>query len=66
VAELLKDVYSKAFIDSVAEHFQKAYPDFEKQRFVATIFDDRWGTRELKSRLTFITHTLYKSLPIDF
>jgi 3-methyladenine DNA glycosylase AlkC len=66
VAELLKDVYSNAFIDSVAEHFKAAYPCFEKQSFINTLFDEHWESRELKSRLTFITQTLYQYLPDDF
>lgn len=66
MAELLKDVYSNAFIDSVAEHFLQAYPRFEKSLFIATIFDEHWQSRELKSRLTFITQTLHQLLPSDF
>ncbi|PKG40301.1 DNA alkylation repair protein [Psychromonas sp. Urea-02u-13] len=66
MAELLKDVYNHAFIDSVATHFQDAYPGFEKQLFITTIFDSQWASRELKSRLTFITQTLHHLLPSDF
>lgn len=64
--ELLKDVYSKAFIDSVALHFQNAYSSFDKQLFIDTLFDEHWERRELKSRLTFITQTLHTLLPQDF
>lgn len=66
MAELLKDVYSADFIDSVATQFKVAYPYFEKQRFIATIFDDQWQDKELKTRLTFIAQTLHKFLPQNF
>mgnify|MGYP003624692351 CR=1 FL=1 len=66
MAELLKDVYSNTFINSVADHFQVAYPDFDKQLFVTTLFDEQWESRELKSRLTFIAQTLHILLPADF
>ncbi|MCP4326386.1 MAG: DNA alkylation repair protein [Psychromonas sp.] len=66
MAELLKDVYSKSFINSVASHFQKAYSGFEKDQFITTIFDAQWQSRELKSRLTFIAQTLHQFLPKDF
>ncbi|WP_413699311.1 DNA alkylation repair protein [Psychromonas sp. KJ10-10] len=66
MAELLKDVYSKDFIDSVASHFQDAYPSFDKQLFIDTLFDEHWERRELKSRLTFISQTLYTLLPQNF
>ena len=66
MAELLKNVYSPAFIDSVASQFQFAYPHFDKIAFVNTIFDEQWESRELKSRLTFIAQTLHQFLPSDF
>lgn len=66
MAELLKDVYSRDFINNVATHFQKAYPHFKKQLFISTIFDQQWENRALKSRLTFIAQTLQQLLPSDF
>jgi len=66
VTELLKNVYSESFIDSVACQFQKAYPSFEKTQFINSIFDAQWAQRELKSRLTFIAQTLRQYLPADF
>lgn len=66
MAELLKDVYSPAFIDSVAAQFKIVYPCFEKQRFISTIFDDQWSQKELKARLTFIAQTLHQFLPQNF
>ncbi|GLS90088.1 hypothetical protein GCM10007916_11550 [Psychromonas marina] len=66
MAELLKDVYSPAFIDSVATQFKIAYPSFKKQSFVDTIFDAQWQQKELKARLTFIAQTLHQFLPQDF
>ena len=50
MAELLKDVYSVTFIDSVATQFQSAYPDFDRQGFIDTIFDEQWSEKELKAR----------------
>ena len=66
MAELLKDVYSVTFIDSVATQFQSAYPDFDRQGFIDTIFDEQWSEKELKARLTFIAQTLHQFLPKDF
>ena len=66
MAELLKDVYSPAFIDSVATQFQIVYPCFEKQPFINTIFDHQWQQKELKARLTFIAQTLHQFLPQNF
>ena len=66
MAELLKEVYSHDFIDSVATQFAVAYPDFEKQRFIDCIFDEHWQQKELKARLTFIAQSLQQFLPQDF
>ncbi|PKF63647.1 DNA alkylation repair protein [Psychromonas sp. psych-6C06] len=66
MAELLKEVYNQAFINSVADHFQAVYPAFEKQKFVTTIFDEYWSDKELKARLTFIAQTLHYFLPCNF
>ncbi|WP_022940846.1 DNA alkylation repair protein [Psychromonas hadalis] len=66
MAELLKDVYSRDFIDSVALQFETVYPRFNKALFINTIFDQHWQQKTLKARLTFIAQTLFQFLPNDF
>jgi len=66
MADLLKSVYSQAFIESLATQFTIAYPEFQKQAFVATIFDEQWPEKALKARLQFIAQTLHQFLPNEF
>lgn len=66
MAELLKDVYSKAFIIDLAEQVLSVYPDFCCTSFQEVIFDAEWNDKALKARMRTITHVLHRFLPDPF
>ncbi len=66
MAELLKNVYTQDFINSVAARIHSIHPEFAQDEFNKTVFDQHWPDKELKARLIFIAQTLYQFLPADF
>ncbi|RBQ28999.1 DNA alkylation repair protein [Aliarcobacter vitoriensis] len=66
MAELLKDLYSKEFIEKLTDKFLNVYPKFEKEKFINTIFDSSWANLELKARMRYIAITLDKFLPFSY
>jgi len=63
MAELLKNLYNKAYIELLSSKLQKNYSDFHQEQFIQDVFDDSWTHLELKERMRHITHTLYEHLP---
>ncbi|MFT6925049.1 MAG: 3-methyladenine DNA glycosylase AlkC [Psychromonas sp.] len=66
MAELLKDVYSKAFIIDLAEQVLYVYPEFCSTAFQKLIFDAEWNDKALKARMSTITRALHRFLPASF
>jgi 3-methyladenine DNA glycosylase AlkC len=63
---LFKDMYSSAFVNSFAGVIKRFYPSFNTRQFVARVFDDEWGGKELKQRMRHITHVLNTYLPVPY
>lgn len=66
MAEPLKNLYSKQFIQALANAVQHEYEPFAAQQFVKLVFDSQWDQRELKQRMRHITQSLHACLPITY
>ncbi len=66
MAEQLKNLYSKEFIEKLANKLFLIYSDFEKENFINSIFDNTWQDLELKQRMRHIALTLNRYLPFSY
>ncbi len=66
MAEPLKNIYNKAFIDDLSSRFLKVHSKFDSKRFKKSIFSDGWEEKELKERMRHISLMLNNVLPEDF
>jgi len=66
MAELLKNLYSKEFIEKLTNKISFIYLNFEKENFTNSIFDESWENLELKQRMRHISLTLNKYLPFSY
>jgi len=63
MAKLLKDLYDENYINVLSDTIVGNYPSFDKNSFVASIFDTKWQDKELKQRMRHISETLHVFLP---
>jgi 3-methyladenine DNA glycosylase AlkC len=63
MADALKDIYSKEFLESFAGKVQSAYDIFDKKGFVDDVIDNKWQELKLKERIRRISETLGRYLP---
>jgi 3-methyladenine DNA glycosylase AlkC len=63
MAEPLKNMYTPEFFGQFADTIKVVYPLFEKEHFLALIYNDSWDQLELKQRIRHITISLGQSLP---
>ncbi len=61
MAEQLKNLYSKEFIEKLANRLFLTYENFKKENFINSIFDSSWQDLELKQRMRHIAHILNNS-----
>ena len=66
MAEQLKNLYSKEFIEKLANKLFLTYSNFEKEIFINSIFDSTWQDLELKARMRHIALILNKYLPLTY
>ena len=66
MAEQLKNLYSKEFIDKLANKLFLTYAKFEKEKFINSIFDNTWRDLELKARMRHISLNLNTFLPLSY
>ena len=66
MAEQLKKLYSKEFIEKLANRLFLAFTNFEKEDFINSIFEISWQNLELKQRMRHIAITLNKYLPFSY
>jgi 3-methyladenine DNA glycosylase AlkC len=64
--EPLKNRYTPAVIDRLADELEKAYLKFDKKKFRLMVFDQNWEQRELKQRMRHIAESINHSLPISY
>lgn len=63
---LIKDIYSYDFYQDIADQFHQVHPDFDKQKFIASIFTDTFKDLEWKQRTKHTTAVLHTFMPSDF
>lgn len=63
MAEALKDMYNRIYVEDLAVAIKRFYPPLEVEAFSTGIFDDQWEERALKERMRHITLTLRPLLP---
>jgi 3-methyladenine DNA glycosylase AlkC len=66
MAEALKNMFSAAFFDDLTAALAKVYPAFDREAFLARIYDEAWEGRALKDRMRHITLSLRHSLPENY
>lgn len=63
MAELLKNVYNRAFISTWTTSLKAVLPAFDVQHFTDQVFDEDWDSKSLKQRMRHISTTLHAHLP---
>ncbi|WP_298845270.1 DNA alkylation repair protein [Clostridium sp.] len=63
MAEALKNMYNKEFLQQFGEKVYNVYHSFDIDGFIATIIDDTWVELKLMERMNRITKTLGAFLP---
>ncbi|WP_321778409.1 DNA alkylation repair protein [Sulfurimonas sp.] len=66
MAELLKNIYNKSYLEILSSELTLVYGDFNKESFFKSIFNYEWDTKELKERMRHISTTLGLFLPKDY
>ena len=67
MAERLKDIYfTKTTVGTFADTIGKAYPDFNKRKFLDLIYDGTFKTKEFMAKSKHITACLHETLPKSY
>jgi 3-methyladenine DNA glycosylase AlkC len=66
MSKLLKDLYNENYINILSNNIIDNYTAFDKNNFIASIFDNKWNNKELKQRMRHISNTLYDFLPTKY
>lgn len=62
--EKLKDVFfTRSSVGAMATAIKRAYPKFDKKRFLALVLDDEFEGKELKARMHHVAECLQPVLP---
>lgn len=59
----LKDMFNQESVGALADTIHHQYAAFNREAFMASVFDDAWEARELKERMRHITISLQDLLP---
>lgn len=66
MAELLKDLFSKEFVDFISTKTKEYYPLFKEKEFKNAIINDSWIDLELKERMRLIAVTFNNFIPLSY
>ena len=66
MADLLKNLYSDDFFETLTQSIDTVVEGFEKSNFLADVYDSDWENRELKQRMRHISTVLKKYLSKNF
>ena len=58
----IKDLFNEQTVGDLADGIQVAYGGFDREAFLARVFDAEWPARELKQRIRHITVVLHELL----
>jgi len=64
--ELLKDLYSKELIHSIAGEFKTEYPKFNQNSFTKNVLFNDWESLELKARMRHVAIVIGQHLPSNY
>lgn len=64
--EPLKNMYTRPLLADFADEVLRIHPPFDRERFLASVFDADWDSRELKDRYRHISAVLRQLLPADY
>jgi len=66
MADAIKDVFNRKYLQKLAADIQTAYSPFQADEFVNSTLDETWDALELKGRMRQITLNLGKFLPANY
>lgn len=66
MAEQLKELFSKDFVEFVSIKTKEYYSSFDEKNFQKKIFNKNWKNLELKERMRFIVLTLNDFIPLPY
>ncbi|MBU1659138.1 DNA alkylation repair protein [bacterium] len=66
MAELLKNIYTKEYIENLALKIKENYEDFNEQSFIDSVFSGMWNQMQLKERMRHIALRLNEFLPMQY
>lgn len=67
MAEKLKDrFFQKEFFTDLGKAIRNIYPDFNREKFISLIYDEKWEDLELKAKMNHTTTCLAATLPEDY
>lgn len=64
--DALKDVYDRAYLQRVADEFNRHYKGFNNESFLNLVFDQNWEDRELKARMVHIRTCIHEILGLPY
>lgn len=64
--EPLKYIYSESLIKGLALEFNKAYPEFDIDKFTNQVLFNGWNDLELKDRMHHVSSVLRNHLPLSY
>jgi len=67
MADRLKDMFfTNSSINQFADTIRQYYPEFNKNKFVNSVFNDEWNSKELKEKMYHTTVCLHETLPENY
>ncbi len=66
MAELLKNVFTKEYITDLSKNIKKEYLEFDIEKFINYIFNDKWENLELKERMRLISFAFNEFLHMEY
>lgn len=66
MAEPLKNLFSIAFVHSLANRIKQQHKKFNTNDFIDDVFDNIWNEKELKQRMRHITDCINKHIPLTY
>jgi 3-methyladenine DNA glycosylase AlkC len=63
---LIKDIYSVTFYENFGQAVVEVHPDFDKQKFIDTIYEGNFVQKEWKERMKHTTVVLHQFMPQNF
>lgn len=63
---LIKDIYSVDFYEKLGQAVAEVHPDFDKPKFIDTIYEGNFAQKEWKERMKHTTVVLHQFMPQNF